>query len=133
MSQHLFSTTHNGECITVMMGWDRPMQGYFLIIERDLDLGDEAMNLDDPDLENEDDNCQDDFDLYVYCNLYDPCLKGGITKDFGYYYEKLKELNIEVPTELLENVYQDAGENAGNKFVNYSYLNGNLVVAAKEY
>ena len=34
MSQHYFHTTLQGEPITVLMGWDRPISRFFLIVER---------------------------------------------------------------------------------------------------
>ena len=35
MSQHYFSTKHHGEAITVLLGWDRPLGHYFMVVERD--------------------------------------------------------------------------------------------------
>ncbi len=40
MSQHYFETMHEGEPTQVMMGWDRPFQGFFMVINKESD-GDE--------------------------------------------------------------------------------------------
>lgn len=37
MSQHHFHTIHNGQETHILMGWDRPMQGFFLVIEKEDD------------------------------------------------------------------------------------------------
>lgn len=37
MSQHHFYTTHEGVGAHVYMGWDKPLQGFFLVIEKDND------------------------------------------------------------------------------------------------
>lgn len=34
MSQHYFDTVYQDDPITVILGWDRPDQSYFLIVER---------------------------------------------------------------------------------------------------
>lgn len=51
MSQHRFNTEHNGRPICVLAGWDRPLQGCFMIIEYlDSDAGEMLYsNLDDVD------------------------------------------------------------------------------------
>jgi hypothetical protein len=33
MSQHYFDTTWGSQLISILMGWDRPLQGYFMVIE----------------------------------------------------------------------------------------------------
>ena len=34
MSVHSFTTRHGGDEIVVTMGWDRPLQGYFMTISK---------------------------------------------------------------------------------------------------
>ncbi len=38
MSQHIFYTMREGEQTKIMMGWDRPLQGYFMVIEKETDV-----------------------------------------------------------------------------------------------
>jgi hypothetical protein len=33
MSQHLYRTTREGQPISVLLGWDRPIGHYFMVIE----------------------------------------------------------------------------------------------------
>ena len=34
MSQHHFTVIHNGEETEILMGWDKLLQGFFLVIEK---------------------------------------------------------------------------------------------------
>ncbi len=99
MSQHFFKTTHKGEVITVMMGWDKPLQGFFMVIE-DKTSGDDG---------------------FIYSNLEDPELaqSGGFAQSIEPFVNKLGELGIEVPIEMLECVEMDGIFNVGNKVVHY--------------
>ena len=100
MSQHIFNTSHEGQPVTIMMGWDRPLQGYFLVVMTD----DEAQ------------------ERYIYSNLKDPVLTGcnGLPESIEYFCEKLTELGIEVPAEMLEGVEMDGIFNVGNKIAHYA-------------
>lgn len=40
MSQHYFYTQHNGMKTVVLMGWDRPLQGFFLVVQKEDDKED---------------------------------------------------------------------------------------------
>ena len=99
MSQHFFNTTHNGEAITVMMGWDKPLQGFFMVIE---------------DKTSKEDG-------FIYSNLEDPELArtGGFAQTIESFVNKLDELGIEVPVEMLEGVEMDGVFNVGNKQAHY--------------
>ena len=33
MSQHVFETTLDGKAVSVLLGWDRPLQQVFLVID----------------------------------------------------------------------------------------------------
>jgi hypothetical protein len=99
MSQHLFSTQFDGKPVVVMMGWDRPLQGFFLVVEASDD-------------ENEE---------YVYTNLEDPALIPwmGLPPTIEPFLAKLRELGIVVPARMLEEVKADAMANTGNRYVTY--------------
>ena len=57
MSRHCFDTSHKGFPITVVLGWDRPMQYFFLTIEKPAELIDDAMQVED--------------DRFLYSNLHE--------------------------------------------------------------
>jgi hypothetical protein len=100
MSQHIFHTQYKNDQITVLMGWDRPLQGYFMVIQKKV-------------------NKTDDF---IYSNLDDPHLaeSGGFASTIEPFVKKLNELGIEVPLEMFDLVKLDGVFNAGNKQVFYS-------------
>lgn len=116
MSQHVFTTTHEGNAIEVLMGWDRPMQAFFMVVEK--------IDIDDADL---------DDDAYIYTNLYDPDLvgTGGMSQCLDYFVKTLEELEITVPEALLANVQADGEDDAGNKYVSYVYEGDQLVIDSK--
>ena len=51
MSQHLYLSAYKGQPVSILMGWDRPMQGFFMVIELEKADGIVYSNLDDPDLD----------------------------------------------------------------------------------
>lgn len=99
MTQHYYPTEHQGKAVTVLMGWDRRLQGYFMVIE--------------------DDDATDDS--YVYSNLDDAELAAyaGLPPTLDPFIAKLAELGLTVPSHILEAVRCDGAENAGNRWVIY--------------
>lgn len=99
MSQHVLPTQCNGKAVEVLMGWDRPLQGFFLVIE--------VM-----DGESEE---------YLYSNLEDPALMRwmGLPPTLDPFLAKLKELGITVPQQMVQEVEADARLNVGNRYVTY--------------
>jgi hypothetical protein len=104
MSQHYFHTKHNNTEITVLMGWDRPLQGYFMVISDKNKRGDE----------------------YIYSNLEDPqlCDAGGLAETIEPFVNKLNELGIEVPFDMLFGVELDGAFNEGNRQVTHEQDDG---------
>lgn len=102
MSQHLFSTHYDGKPVVVLMGWDRPLQGFFLVIEEEVDDDDKA-------------------DEYVYTNMEDPALFPwmGVPPTLDPFLAKLQELGITVPSRMIEEIRSDAARNVGNRYVTY--------------
>lgn len=96
MSQHVFKTRHEGFPVTVIMGWDRPLHYFFLVIERD-DAG-------------------DDEEAFLYSNLNEPTPFG---MSLDYYQGVLARLGIGVPRQMLVEVARDGRENVGNRRVDY--------------
>lgn len=98
MSQHNFKTTHAGRPVLVLMGWDRPLSQFFMVVEY-LDADDQ----------------------YAYSNLDDPDLSGrpGDGPELDYFRGKLALLGIAVPALMLGNVQLDRAVNRGNYTVHY--------------
>lgn len=107
MSQHCFNSTHEGQPVQITMGWDRPLQGFFMFIART-----SAAPVDDHDVED---------DGMVYSNLYDEELlpSRGFAEDVGYFQTKLQTLGLQVPERMLQEIRNDRAQNVGNRFVNY--------------
>lgn len=93
MSQHYFTTTHNGDPVTVTLGWDRPLSQYFMSI--------------DP---------EDDEGPYIYSYLLEkkPC------SSLDYYKAKLDDLGIQVPLTMFEQVEGDRTFGIGNRCTQHS-------------
>ena len=92
MSRHMF-TAPNG--IKVCMGWDRPMQGFFMTLEK-------------PSAESE-----DQFD-YIFNNMdqADPN-----PKSLTGYLDELSRRGIILPDYMVSELIADAEHNVGNKIV----------------
>lgn len=82
MTQHIFD--NNG--YNVRCGWDRPLQGFFLLIEND------------------------DQDNPIYSSLD----KFTFLKDFKDHQQRLEEMGISIPCGLLSALKRDKQFNAGN-------------------
>lgn len=99
MSRHTYTTTDQDlGRVQVAAGWDRPLQGFFMTVER-LDAAD------------------DDEGAYAYSNLDDEGLAGtwGFSGDFGYFVGVARSLGIELPAPMVADVIADGAANAGNK------------------
>lgn len=102
MSRHTLETSADGgKPVRVLCGWDRPLQGYFLIVE----------SLDD----------QDPGDSYLFDNLM---LEHSHPKSFDGFYSVLRKMGIHVPEQLLTELYFDKEGNAGNKEVKHAVVSG---------
>ena len=67
----------------VVLGWDRPMQYFFLTIEKPAELIDDAMQVED--------------DRFLYSNMHETAPFGH---DLDYYREVLRHFQIIVPESL---------------------------------
>ncbi len=98
MSQHLFETrTSSGLNVEVLIGFDRPLNGYFLVVANIASL--------DPN------------DAFVYSNLDDVELVdlGGITLNLEHFKGKLALLGIELPESIESEVRLDRAQRLGNR------------------
>lgn len=100
MSQHNFASTYAGQSVNILMGWDRPLRGFFMVIE----LTDSKKN------------------GHVYSNLADPELFScmGMPDSLDHFTEKLDALNLTVPQAMIEQIEIDAAMNRGNRHVWYA-------------
>ncbi|CAD5366608.1 conserved hypothetical protein [Rubrivivax sp. A210] len=103
MSQHYFRTRLQGEPVTVVLGWSRPLHQFFLIVERP-----------------EPKPGQDD---YVYIDQDDS------RRDLPHFAAKLEELGIEVPRAMFEQVQLDPVTTGFDRVVSYQ-LDGGFTSAA---
>ena len=93
MSQHLLQTQYQGEPVTVILGWDRPLGDYFLVIERE--------GADDP----------------IYTNLDQHDAFGMSVEDLQ---AVLVDHQIVVPAVMFEQIQLDRAHRVGNRFVTYA-------------
>ena len=118
MSQHRFDTkTSKGREVEVTIGYDRPLNGFFLVVSAaGFDTAGTA-NLNDSD--EEDDG--DDGDLFIYSNLGDVDLieQGGLTLDLDYFKSRLDLLGIGLPTAIEHELQEDRRQRVGNRYCLY--------------
>lgn len=103
MSQHYFETVYKGFPITVILGWDRPMQHFFMVIKKPAEL------IGDPKYFHDDE--------VLYSNLYDANAYGH---DLEYFGEVLRYFQIVAPASMFVQVLRDFLRNAGNRFVKHA-------------
>lgn len=101
MSQHYFHTTHQDEPVSILMGWDHPLQGFFMIIERP--------------------ECNDDGARYLFSNLNE---EDSHPKSLRRFLDVLREFQLALPEEMINEVLKDKRINCGNKVVQHEIRNG---------
>ena len=103
MSQHSFSTTLEGRPVIVVVGYDRPLRGFFCFVEK-------------CDIDGEDE------DEFVYSNLNDLKLGScyGLSKSLDYLKGVLQELGLQVPASMFEQSELDMLGNVGNRCVSHT-------------
>ena len=97
MSQHVYPSAYKGQPVNIVVGWDRPLQGYFLNVELT------------------------EVDGFVYTSCSDPQLiySRGFAESLTPFNEKLDELGLSLLLAVIEQVELDAAANAGNRYVIY--------------
>ena len=100
MSQHINFTSHNNELTSVLMGWDKPLQGFFMVIDKP-DLG-----LDEP--------------FWSNLNDHNP----NYPKTLYSFLKILFKLKITVPKQMIDEILADGEQNMGNKEVFHSFYDG---------
>lgn len=107
MSQHRFNTMRNSLPISVMIGWDRPLGYFFLVIE-----GEDQF----PELKEDDDE-DDEFDGTIYSTLFEERPFSTSLEDIK---QKLLQFDITIPEAMFEQAQSDRASNVGNRFVKYN-------------
>lgn len=97
MTQRILKTSIKEQEATVLMGWDRTLQYYFMVIDL---LG----NKDEPLLEDEP----------LYSNLNDDNAKTNIKDNLSYFVKKARSFDIEIPKEMIAKLQADKVLNLGN-------------------
>ena len=92
MSQHYYKTICHGKPVRIQIGWDKPLQGFYLVV---LDLNN---------------------DVYLYSNLEETESHPPVLDSF---LDKLKVLGIELPDEIISAVLSDKQNNAVNKLTDW--------------
>lgn len=103
MSRHYFQTTYAEKPVEVLMGFDRPLNGFFMVIDY----------LDEPE--------DDEDDGYIYSNMWE---EKPHPDSLTPYLEKLAELNISIPAEMIQEIENDGEIKMGNKDVRHAMVNG---------
>lgn len=109
MSRHFFSTLLHGEAVRICMGWDRPLQGFFMTAQY---------------------VPQDRRGAFLYCNLDEEIPHPATPEPFE---QVLGELGIAVPPQMMAEVIADGMLDVGNKTVIWSCDNGIHVRKEGEY
>lgn len=96
MSRHVFETEYRGRPVTIVIGWDRPLQYHFMTVQR--------MDVTEDEAE------------FVYSNLDEP---HGFRLSLAYYQSVLEQLGITAPASMFSQAEADKTNNAGNRFVSH--------------
>jgi hypothetical protein len=117
MSQHHFLTERAGSPVAVVLGFDRPLGHYYLVVQdlaprqrASAPLGVRNDGLDD----GEDEDAGDDG--YLYSNLNEP---DAFELSLEHYKAVLARLGIKVPITMFQQVELDALHRVGNRSVTY--------------
>ncbi len=107
MSQHLVYVSRNNQPCEILIGWDKPLQLFFLDVKV---LTPRKTCVEDP------------FNyVYLYSSLEDPNSNSPFNNPgmdaaqaLEYYTDRLKQLDITLPDYILNQLLEDKKNNAGN-------------------
>lgn len=109
MSQHILNTVCQGRPVRVMLGWDRPLQYFFLLVEA----------LDEEWAAEHDSSIETDVNGFVYCNLDDDSVPEPVDEQLTYLSGRLVGLGISAPESMFSNVEEDRQKHVGKRQVVY--------------
>ena len=110
MSLHKFTTQFGNTELVVTMGWDRPLQGFFMTI----------IQTDSESASAGEENKEDD-EAFLFNNLEQHV---SHPKGIEAYQFELEHRGIEVPEKMINEVLADGMHNVGNKIVEHTCVNG---------
>lgn len=115
MSQHYFNTQRAGTPVTVLLGWDRPIGHFFMVVEcLAASPGGTEPASSAPQVDGDEDGADDAG--YLYSNMNEP-------NQFGLSLDHLRgvlfDLGIQVPEQMFEQVLLDQSKCVGNRHVWY--------------
>lgn len=122
MSQHFFTTVaviravsdEQNMPVKVTLGYDRPLDGFFMVIEN-LSSGEF------PWLEEDDGDEDDEDDGILYSNLFEAESHPQTLERFR---QVLGEFSIELPPAMIDEVECDFIDRVGNRAVRHSLVDG---------
>ena len=94
MTQRSHYVNHEGETTLIFMGWDRPLQGFFMVIEK-----------------------PSDKDKPFWSNLNDT--SESFPKTLDNFLNVLTKHNIKIPDEMIKGLLEDQCLNVGDKEVRH--------------
>jgi len=110
MSLHKYTTQLGNIELVVTMGWDRPLQGFFMtIIQTNFEPAPAGE-------ENEEDD-----EICLFNNLEQQV---SHPKGIEAYLFELEHRGIEVPEQMINEILADGMHNVGNKIVEHTRVNG---------
>ena len=93
MSRHYFYTQYQDTPVQILMGFDRALGHYFLVIESMIH------EMDEP----------------IYSNLFEEKKEHAFPTEIDFFIDKLSELGLSVPVEMIDEITADARFNFSNK------------------
>ena len=102
MSRHSYPATSAGRPVLVVIGYDRALRGFYLLVER----------------------CDGPDGHMLYCNLDDPLLADcmGLPDSTDYFVVKLQALGLPLWRHVLDELHADQRGQIGNRDVWYDPL-----------
>lgn len=113
MSQHRYKLRRGDHKISVLAGWDRPLQYLFLVIDKELVLPDNLDSLPEADQTSWLERLEKESEM-LYNNLLKPVWSVDQIERI------LKGHNLPVPDGFLQAIRRDRQNNAGNLVVDYT-------------
>lgn len=118
MSQHRFVTNHGTRPVSILLGWDRPIGHYFMVIEY-LDppsSGDFSSTTNGSKKPGAAEEIEEDDEYLLYSNLNEP---QPFNLSLSYFHSKLAELGLWIPEQMFQQVAADRDHRIGNRTVWY--------------
>jgi hypothetical protein len=108
VSRHYFDCEHLGQPLRITLGYDPPLNEYFLQVQ----------SL----------KCEQQDPTFLYASVDDP---KALVNDLEYFHEQLAALGLSAPESLFEAVELDAARRVGNKVVEH-FGNGQTRIVVGE-